>query len=186
MSGKGNNIILVGPMGSGKTTIGKKLSGLLGLQFLDCDHELEQTTGASVNLIFDIEGEEGFRERETRVLEELVGKQNVLVATGGGVVVRKRNREILRAGGLVVYLKTPVERQLARLARDNSRPLLQTPDKEQRLQKLAAIRNPLYEEVADIIFPSSQKSVRFVARNLAAIIHQHRTTGSPEQDHASR
>jgi shikimate kinase len=172
-------------MGSGKTTIGKKLSRLLGLQFRDCDHELEQSTGASVNLIFDIEGEEGFRERETRILKELLSQQDVLVATGGGVIIRKRNRELLRQASLVVYLQTPVERQLTRLARDNSRPLLQTPDKEQRLQKLAAIRNPLYEEVADITFPASHKSVRYVARKLAAIIHRHRTSESPEQNHAS-
>jgi shikimate kinase len=184
MTSANNNIILVGPMGSGKTTIGKILSRLLELDFVDCDHELERQTGASINLIFDIEGEDGFRDRESEMVASLTAKRNVLVATGGGVVIRRQNRKLLSEAGLVVYLQTPVERQLARLSRDSSRPLLQTADKRERLQKMAAKRNPLYEEVADIIFLSSDKSVRMVARNLAAIIHEHRATRSPELNHA--
>jgi shikimate kinase len=186
VSAVNNNIILVGPMGSGKTTIGKILARLLELEFLDCDRELERQTGASVNLIFDIEGEKGFRKRESDMLASLVAKQNVLVATGGGVIIRKKNRKLLRRSGLVVYLQTAVDRQLARLGRDSTRPLLQTSDKKEFLQKLAIIRNPLYEEVADIIFPSSDKNVSSVARKLTSMIEEHRATGSPEISHASR
>jgi shikimate kinase len=184
VSGTENNVFLVGPMGSGKTTIGKRLARLLQLEFQDCDEELEKQTGASVSLIFDVEGEQGFRERESVMLATLADKKNVLVATGGGVVMRAQNRALLRRSGLVVYLSTPVERQLARLDRDHSRPLLQTADKKQRLLQLAEKRNPLYEEVADIIYPSKEKSVRYVARKLAALINDHRSDGSPELNHA--
>ena len=101
-----SNVHLVGPMGSGKTSIGQRLAVLLGLQFLDCDHELEAQTGASVSLIFDVEGEEGFRMRETRMLEELTARQGVLIATGGGTILRAENRRLLSERGLNVYLQT--------------------------------------------------------------------------------
>ena len=110
-----SNVYLIGPMGSGKTTIGQRLARKLGLEFLDSDHELEAQTGASVNLIFDVEGEKGFRDRETRMLEELTGRQGVLLATGGGAVLRKENRNLLGSSGLVIYLRTSVTQQLQRL-----------------------------------------------------------------------
>jgi len=119
-----SNIYLIGPMGSGKTTIGHRVAKLLGMDFLDCDRELEAQTGASVSLIFDLEGESGFRERETRMLQNLTSHENVLVATGGGVILEAENCEMLSRSGLVVYLQTSVEQQFRRLRRDRSRPLL--------------------------------------------------------------
>ena len=173
MAGPDGNIYLVGPMGSGKTTIGSRLAELLGLEFLDCDHELEAQTGASVSLIFDIEGESGFRERETRLLRELTAREGVLVATGGGAVLRAENRKMLSQTGLVVYMKTSVEQQLKRLGRDRSRPLLQTPDRRQKLEQLARDRNPLYQEVADVEFPARNRGLDAAAAELARIIREH-------------
>ncbi len=167
------NIYLVGPMGSGKTSIGQRLARELGLEFRDCDHELEERTGASINLIFDVEGEEGFRNRETAMLEELTGRQGLVLATGGGAVLREENRALLGRSGLVVYLRTSVKQQLKRLRRDRSRPLLQTPDREQKLEELAECRNPLYESVADVVFPAQNRGLDTAARNLAALIREH-------------
>ncbi len=160
-------IYLIGPMGSGKSTIGRRVADLLGTEFLDCDSELEARTGASVNLIFDVEGEEGFRERETRLLEELAGGENCLVATGGGAVLREENRRIMKQSGVVVYLQTSVQKQLERLRQDRSRPLLQTANRERRLKEIAEVRNPLYLETADIVFPSQNRSVPLAAKRLS-------------------
>jgi len=165
-----SNIYLIGPMGSGKTTIGYRTAKLLGMDFLDCDRELEAQTGASVSLIFDVEGESGFRERETRMLQSLTSHDNVLVATGGGVVLKAENREMLKQSGLVVYLQTSVDQQFRRLRRDRSRPLLQSGDREQKLTELAAARNPLYEKLADIVFPTQNRSPDIAARQLADAI----------------
>lgn len=176
MASPGRNIYLVGPMGSGKTTIGQRLASLLGLEFLDCDHELEAHTGASVSLIFDVEGEEGFRARETRLLADLTTRQGVLIATGGGVILREENRRMLRDTGLVVYLKTSVAQQLRRLSRDRSRPLLQTEDRRARLEALAERRNPLYEEVAQIVFPAQNRGLDAVAKDLERKIRQYGST----------
>ena len=167
------NVYLIGPMGSGKTTIGQRVARKLGLEFLDCDQELEAQTGASVNLIFDVEGEAGFRARETRMLAKLAARSGVLVATGGGVVLRRRNRDVLRKSGLVVYLRTSVEQQLRRLGRDRTRPLLQTPDRRERLIRLAEERDPLYKELANIEFPSRDRSPEASARALADLIRAH-------------
>jgi len=168
-----SNVYLIGPMGSGKTTIGQRLARKLGLEFLDSDHELEAQTGASVSLIFDVEGEKGFRDRETRMLEELTGRQGVLLATGGGAVLRKENRNLLGSSGLVIYLRTSVTQQLQRLRRDRSRPLLQTSDRKEKLTRLAEERNPLYEELADIVFPAQNRPLDHVARELADIVRLH-------------
>jgi shikimate kinase len=165
-----SNVYLIGPMGSGKTTIGQRLAERLGLEFLDCDHELEEQTGASVNLIFDVEGEEGFRLRETRMLSALTSREGVLVATGGGAVLSAENRKLLSDSGLVVYLRTSVSQQLQRLRRDKSRPLLQTAGRKEKLAQLAEQRNPFYEELADIEFPAQNRSLDIVARKLSEII----------------
>jgi len=172
-SGVPCNVYLIGPMGSGKTTIGQRVAKRLGLEFFDCDHELEEQTGASVSLIFDVEGEEGFRERETRMLEQLTKRRGVLVATGGGVVLKKRNRELLQRSGLVVYMNTSVNQQLRRLSRDRSRPLLQTGDRKAKLVRLAAQRNPLYKELADIEFTSQSRGLDATAHTLAGLIRAH-------------
>ncbi len=175
-----SNIFLVGPMGSGKTTLGRRAAEALGLEFLDCDQELEKQTGVSVSLIFDIEGEAGFRARETRMLREMTARQGVLVATGGGAVIRRTNREMLRRNGFVVWLRTSVEQQLARLARDKARPLLQTPEREERLYKLAGKRDPLYEELADLVFDSRNRNVKYAADRLVTAIRKNWAPGAPE------
>lgn len=161
-----HNLYLVGPMGSGKTTLGKRAAKRLGLEFIDCDHEIERRTGASVTLIFDVEGEEGFRNRETDLLKELSGRSGLLVATGGGAILREQNRRLMRASGFVVWLRTSIAHQVTRLGRDRSRPLLQTPDRERLLRELAAERNPLYTEAADLVFDSSHRNVKRVAEEL--------------------
>jgi shikimate kinase len=168
-------------MGSGKTSLGRRLAERLGLEFLDSDHELEAQTGASVGLIFDVEGEEGFRERETAMLSKLTGRRDILLATGGGAVVRSQNRELLRRSGLVVYLRTSVRQQLRRLDRDRSRPLLQSGDREEKLARLAEERGPLYEELADIVFPAQNRGLDASVRALHAKILAYRK-GLPEND----
>jgi shikimate kinase len=184
MSRINQNIFLIGPMGSGKTSIGKHLARILGLDFFDCDHELERLTGASVNLIFDLEGEAGFRIRETKLLEQLTARNNVLIATGGGTVCKPENRAMLGSRGFVVYLKTSVESQLKRLSHDKSRPLLQAEDRAQRLQDLARIRNPLYEETADLVFRTRNSSVHSTAKILSRTILAQLDPLTPENSHA--
>lgn len=178
------NVYLVGPMGSGKTTIGQRLAGKLGLDFFDSDHEIEARTGASINLIFDIEGESGFRERETRMLRELTAREGVLIATGGGAVLADVNRGLLRSTGTVVYLKTPVRKQLNRLRRDRSRPLLQTRERAEKLEELAAIRNPLYEEVADLVFPARSGSIEKTVQKICRAL-EGRSPAEPEAEPAA-
>jgi shikimate kinase len=161
-------------MGSGKTSIGLRLANRLELDFLDSDHELEEQTGASVSLIFDLEGEEGFRKRETAMLKKLTARQRILLATGGGAVTRGENRRMIRSSGLVVYLKTPVNQQIRRLSRDRSRPLLQSGDREEKLVRLAKERDPLYEELADITFPSQNRGLEAVTQALYESILSYR------------
>jgi len=175
-----NNVYLIGPMGSGKTTIGQRLASLMGLTFHDCDQEIETRTGASVSLIFEIEGEEGFRKRESRMLRELCAMNKVLIATGGGAVISQTNRDLLRKSGLVVYLRTGVDQQLERLGRDRSRPLLQTRNRESKLTALARVRNPLYEEVADIIFPVKNHNINNTVNRLYKIIEKYRCSPAAE------
>ena len=164
------NLVLVGPMGAGKTSIGKRLAQRLGLLFVDADHRLEEITGAPVPLIFECEGEAGFRVRETQLIADLMQQRGQLVATGGGTVLSAENRRLLSAHGFVVYLKVSVGQQLHRLARDRSRPLLATDDKHARLESLAAVRNALYEEVADHVFESNGLSVATAADHQAKML----------------
>jgi shikimate kinase len=164
------NIYLIGPMGSGKSTIGKRTASLLELDFVDCDTELESRTGASINLIFDIEGEEGFRERESELIAELSQRRGCLIATGGGLILREENRRVMKRSGVVVWLQTSVSQQLKRLRQDKKRPLLQTRDREARLAAIAAKRDPIYEELADIVFPSQNRSIPLAAKRLSKVI----------------
>jgi len=184
MSKVKQNIFLIGPMGSGKTSIGKHLAKMFGLEFYDCDHELERITGASVNLIFDLEGEPGFRLRETAMLNQLTEKNGVLIATGGGAVCNEDNRRMLRSRGFVVYLKTSIEHQLSRLSHDKSRPLLQAEDKMQRLADLAHVRNPLYEITADLVFKTRSSTVYASARALSSAILEQVDPLKREKPHA--
>jgi len=156
------NIILVGPMGAGKSTIGRLLAKELRLPFRDSDKEIEQRTGASIPLIFDVEGEQGFREREQATIADLCKMQGVVLATGGGAVLRPENRRALRAGGRVVYLHTSVEQQLDRTARDRNRPLLQTTNPREVLLGLMAVRDPLYREIADLVIETDERPPRLV------------------------
>ena len=162
------NLFFVGPMGAGKSTIGRRTAELLGLPFFDLDHEVEEHSGASIPLIFDVEGEDGFRRRETAALLDFSARSGIALATGGGAVLAAENRRCLRDHGFVVFLETSIEEQLARLARDRKRPLLAAPDRRERLQQLAAIRDPLYREIADLTVPAGHSgSTAQVARRLA-------------------
>jgi shikimate kinase len=162
-----NNLFLIGPMGAGKSTVGRKLAAFFGLQFIDLDREIERSTGASVNLIFEIEGEQAFRVREARLLDALSRRSGVLLATGGGAILLSENRDRLRSRGFVVYLKTDIDVQLDRLKRDRARPLLQCADPRVRLEALARARNALYEQCADYSHISTSGSARSAAGNVS-------------------
>ncbi len=160
------NLILVGPMGAGKSTIGRLLAKELRLPFKDSDKEIEQRTGASIPLIFDVEGEGGFREREHAVIADLCRLDGVVLATGGGAVMREDNRKALRAGGRVVYLCTSVDQQLERTARDRNRPLLKAADPRGVLANLMAVRDPLYRSIADVIIETDERPPRLVVMEI--------------------
>ena len=172
MLGK-RNVILVGPMGAGKSTIGRQLAGILNYDFYDSDHEIEARTGADIPWIFDVEGEEGFRKREAAMIDELTQLDGIVLATGGGAVTRDENRSNLTSRGVVVYLKTSVEQQLERTARDRNRPLLQTEEPRKVLTELMQVRDPLYEEVADIVVNTGEGGVREVAQKIASLVTEH-------------
>ena len=164
------NIFLVGPMGAGKSTIGRHLADELHLDFYDSDQEIERRTGADIAWIFDLEGEDGFRKREETVINDLTDKQGIVLATGGGSIVTKAVRNRLSAPGIVVYLQTTIDKQVARTQRDKRRPLLQNNDPEQVLRDLADLRNPLYEEVADYVVDTDDQSARAVANQIISKI----------------
>jgi len=164
------NLVLVGPMGAGKSSLGRRLGSRMGLEFVDADRRLEKQAGASVALIFEHEGEAGFRAREARLLAELLQGKGLAIATGGGAVLSAATRDCLRARAFVVNVQVGVEQQLARLERDTARPLLASGDRRETLRALAAIRDPLYAEVADMVFTSDGLSVDDAARRLAALL----------------
>ncbi|HTI96771.1 MAG TPA: shikimate kinase AroK [Rudaea sp.] len=167
------NLFLVGPMGAGKSTLGKRVAETLDLPFFDLDHEIQAQCGADVALIFDIEGECGFRRRESAMLAEFAARDGIVLATGGGAILADENRDLLRARGFVVFLETTVDEQLERLARDRKRPLLAAPDRRERLEQLAAQRNTLYREIADLTLPAGHRgSIAQVAQHLAAQLAQ--------------
>ncbi len=168
--GKLMNIFLVGLMGAGKSTIGRHLAKSLGLEFVDSDHEIERRTGASIPLIFDVEGEAGFRLREKKVIDELSRRSGIVLATGGGVVLDPDNRAWLRERGQVVYLYATVEQLLTRTAKDRNRPLLQTADPRARLQELLEVRDALYREVADVVVDTGGRTARSAERDILAKI----------------
>ena len=163
-----HRIFLVGPMGAGKSTIGKYLAQHLKLRFADTDTEIEARTGADIPWIFDVEGEQGFREREQQVVEEMTNWDDIVLATGGGVIMRPENRQALGARGFVVYLYASVDEQVRRTRRDRRRPLLQKGDPEEVLRSLMAVRDPLYREIADHIIETDGCSPRTVAQRLVA------------------
>ena len=159
-------VVLVGPMGAGKSTIGRLLARELGYRFLDSDRIIEERCGANIPWIFDVEGEDGFRQRETSMLDELSNEVGTVLATGGGAVMRAENHGLLKKNAVVVYLKTSIDQQVERTRKDRNRPLLQNDDPEGVLRRLFAIRDPLYTELADIVMFTDRKSPRLVVRQL--------------------
>ena len=160
------SIFLVGPMGAGKTTVGRLLAKQLSREFVDSDWYIELQTGADIAWIFAKEGEAGFRARETRAIDELTQQQHIVLATGGGAVLCEDNRRFLHERGIVVYLNAPVDIQMARTAKDKSRPLLQQPNPRKILQNLYQIRDPLYREVAHIVMPTGHTYPRHMVYQL--------------------
>ncbi len=160
------NIILIGPMGSGKSTIGNIMAKRLNREFQDSDHYIEDRTGVDIARIFDIEGEAGFRERESNALRDLLSHNNRVIATGGGSILREENQQLLKQKGYIVFLDTSVNQQMMRLRRDKKRPLLQTENPRQRLEALFAERRPIYLDLADLAVKTDKR----VARRLAADI----------------
>jgi shikimate kinase len=168
---KVRNIFLIGPMGAGKSTIGRTLAKELKLEFYDTDEVIEERTGADIAWIFDVEGEEGFRVREQKIIEELTQKNNIVLATGGGVITTPENRNALAGRGTVIYLRASLQQQYERTKRDTKRPLLQTDDLESKLESLKAEREPLYEELADISFETDKLTVKAVANNIVKYLY---------------
>jgi shikimate kinase len=160
------NFILIGLMGSGKTTVGRLLAQRLGKTFVDSDHEIEKKTGVSIRTIFDLEGEARFRERERQVILELSQRRDIVLATGGGAILSAENRKALAASGVVIYLTTTVDEILARTRRDTSRPLLQQANRKEVLEALLVARDPLYREIAQITTASRQSSVQAFVKQL--------------------
>ena len=171
------NIFLIGPMGAGKSTIGRLLSEELNIPFVDSDKVIVDKAGADIPWIFDLEGEDGFRLREEQAIDELTQQQGIVLATGGGAVVRDANRRFLRSRGFVVYLKTSVDQQIARTEKDKNRPLLQTDDPRAVLERLIAERGPLYEQTADLVVETDGLGPRAVIgkiqSGLQALEHPH-------------
>ena len=180
---KFDNIFLIGPMGAGKTTIGRQLAKVLRLDFTDSDHEIESRTGASIPLIFEVEGEEGFRRRERDMINELTQRNHIVLATGGGAVLDPANRAHLATRGQVVYLRASLEHLVKRTAKDRNRPLLLTDDPcarpEQILAQMLALRDPLYCQIADLVVETDRCSVR-ATLNMIEDWLRHPSQSSPQ------
>ena len=161
-------IFLVGPMGAGKTSVGRQLAGALELDFVDADHEVERRAGVDIATIFEFDGEAGFRRRERLLIDQLTQRDGIVLATGGGAVLDPDNRRALAERGLVVYLDTSVAEQLRRTRRDRARPLLQSSDRRATLEKLYQERDPLYREVADIVVETNGRRRRSTVDRILA------------------
>jgi len=166
------NLYLVGPMGVGKTTIGRHLAPILNKTFKDSDREIEQRTGASIPLIFELEGEAGFRKREQAIIAELTQEQNLILSTGGGAVLCPENRRLLKCNGWVIYLYASLNELMERTAHSRQRPLLQTADPRARLEQLLLERHPLYKEVANITIKTGDRTIRQVVRTILRRLRQ--------------
>jgi len=165
-----DNIFLVGLMGAGKTTIGRLLAKHLHKTFYDSDHEIERRTGVNIPLIFEVEGEAGFRKRESAVIEELVGKDNIVLATGGGAVLSSINRESLKRNGVVIYLRANVHELWQRTRNDKNRPLLKGPDPLTKLKQLFTERDPIYTEVATYVIDTEGETVNSIITRIEQLL----------------
>lgn len=162
-----DNIYLVGPMGAGKTTIGRQLARELKKEFVDSDHEIEERTGANISWIFDVEGEAGFRKREKKIIEELTQRKGIVMATGGGAVLAPENRKYLHSRGTVIYLMATIGQQVERTKNDSRRPLIQNvSDIRGKLTELMEIRDPLYREIADYVVMTNRRSPKSVSSEI--------------------
>lgn len=171
MNIQNKNIYLVGLMGSGKTTVGKLLSKHLRRPFYDTDHEIVRRTGVTIPMIFEVEGEAGFRKREEQMIAELTQLDDVILATGGGAILSPSNRELLKQRGTVVYLRGSIEELWQRTRHDRNRPLLQTQDPKARLRELYAQRDPLYREIAEVIVDTGRQNAHILVQHLAQYLH---------------
>ena len=177
-----SNLFLIGPMGAGKSTVGRRLARALQMRFVDLDQVIEAETGSSIALLFEIQGEAAFRERESAALARTAELDGIVLATGGGSVLAPANRAVLGQRGFVLYLEAPVELQLERLSRDHSRPLLRAPDRAQRLRDLAETRNPIYRELADLVVAADRSGPGATARRaLAALRERWQSTATVRQ-----
>ena len=162
-----DNIFLVGPMGAGKTTIGRQLARELKMEFVDSDQEIEDRSGVTISWIFDVEGEAGFRRREKKILEELTSRKGIVLATGGGAVLAPENRKYLHSRGTVVYLMATIGQQVERTKHDSRRPLIQNvTDIRGKLKELMEIRDPLYREIADYVVMTNRRSPKSVSSEI--------------------
>ena len=175
------NVFLIGPMGAGKTTIGRHLATLLHKRFVDADHEIEKRTGVAIPVIFEIEGEAGFRRRESTVIGVLTQERDIVLATGGGVVLLEENRQALRQHGTVVYLQADIETLVARTRRDRNRPLLQTGDPRAKIEELLREREPVYRQLAHVIVDTGQRAPSSVASDIVARLKELNTDENPER-----
>ena len=171
-----SNIFLVGPMGAGKTTVGRRLAEARGMEFVDSDHVVEARTGVNIAFIFEKEGEAGFRKREHAAIADLTQRSGLVLATGGGAVMDPVSRQLLAARGFVVYLHASVDHQIARTERTDNRPLLQVGDRRDTLQRLFLIRDPLYREIADLVVHTDGRNARTLAREIEDHLVRPQTT----------
>ena len=163
-------LLIIGPMASGKSTIGLKLANRLNLDFVDTDQQVEDRAGAEISWIFDIEGESGFRIREEEVLKEVCLNDEIVISTGGGIIIEKNNRKLISESGIVIYLEVSIQTQLERTLVDKSRPLLDSKDKEQTLKNLKKQRTPLYEEIANITIEAGDRSNNQVVEEILKLL----------------
>ena len=166
MKAKHKNIFLVGPMGAGKSSVGKYLASRLNMDFYDTDEEIEKRTGVDIGWIFDLEGEMGFRKREEEVVEEMTKFANIVLATGGGTILSPENRTLLRNNGVVVYLEVSLKHQKNRTLNDSRRPLLRVENRQAMLEKLQLEREPLYQEISDFLVQTDERSVAAVTDDI--------------------
>ncbi|NIH41118.1 MAG: shikimate kinase AroK [Buchnera aphidicola (Periphyllus aceris)] len=164
---KKKNLFLIGPMGAGKSTVGRILAKQLNMQFYDSDEEIEKRTGADINWVFDVEGETGFRKRESKIIDELTHKKGIVLATGGGSILSRKNRRHLSSYGIVIYLKITIKKQLMRTRTDKKRPLLHMKDSlKSTLKKMKNERKNLYKNISDIIINADNYSAQTIVQNI--------------------